>query len=219
MGTTHTALFHVYREHDRIVVFLIDRWGRRDVFLPGKHPVDQTWPTYPEAKPYLDPWFETHAGKPVTTRKRHPTPPGDESYPRCLAEAFSCSPYLDLWAYATARHILVSFHQTALALGHKPSREIREHLEGQGIRFRTNASGHYETALGHIQHHLGGDVADRLLLYPRQAAAFLGVTSHAVPNILHRLGIALERRSRTVVEWRSLKRVKRTSRQGFELNP
>jgi hypothetical protein len=219
MELTFTQLFHIYRDHSRLVVYLMDNWGRREVYLPGNQTLTRMWPKFTEAQPYLDTWFDRHAGHTVTTRKRYTTKPGDTNYPSRLAEALSCSPYLNLWAYATVRWIYVSFHQIALALGRKPSREVREQLQQQGVTFVTNGSGNYEASLMHVERLLGPDFASRILLYPGQVAGFLGVTRHAVPDILRRLDIALERRSRTVVEWRSLRRVERVSRRGFRLRP
>lgn len=219
MSQVYQAMLHVYRKQERIVVYLMDLHGNHKIYQPGGAPPTETWPHFAAARPYLDAWFAAHTGTFITTRKQHTSQPGDLDYPRALADLFSQDPHLGMWAYATSYQILVSLHQIALAMGQTSSKALRENLESQGLRFITNTSGDHLTSLGAAQRTLGANFAGRLLLYPRQAAAFLGTTSHATPVVLKRLGIALERDSRTLVEWRDLQRVERISRQRFRLKP
>jgi hypothetical protein len=213
-------LFHVIKGGDRLVMFRMQPDGSRDLYLPSNRPVGEVWPCYAEISPYLDVWFGRNVGRQFRPSKRAKrlVEPGSLEYPRMLAHALTRDPILKLWAYATPLVIWVSFHQIARALGRDRTAALRHEMAVKGLRFSRTPNGHYQAALGTVAHVLGPDVADRLLMYPRQIADFLGVSPGTAPDIVRRMDIALEgRRDMTVVEWGKLRQVRRTGPRRFEI--
>ncbi len=206
-------LFHILKGREHLVIFKMELDGQYALYLPGNRPLEQTWPRYPEARPYLDLWLSQYAGQPSGD-----VTPNNLDYPRQLAQALTQDPYLNLWAYATPQVIRVSFRQIAQALGRDPKPTLREELAQKGLRFERNESGHYQAPLGIVTRTLGNSVADRLLLYPQQVAAFLGVSAGGAPDITRRLGLLLEGRGDVaLVEWGRLRQVRRTGPRTFAL--
>jgi hypothetical protein len=206
-------LFHILKDREHLVILRMELDGQYMLYLPGNRSLEQTWPYYPDARPYLDLWFSRYIGQPVGTLS-----PGDPEYPRQLAQILTQDPYLNMWAYVTPQVIRVSFRQIAQALGRDPKPTLRDELTQKGLRFERNESGHYQAPLGIVTRALGPQVADRLLLYPQQVAAFLGVTPGGAPDITRRLGLLLEGRGDiALVEWGRLRQVRRTGPRTFVL--
>lgn len=216
MGTpASTVMFHVMKRGEHIVIFRMKANGDRSVFLPAKKPIDQAWPAYDRAAPYLEAWFKSTNRD---LRKRgQPVRAGDDEYPKMLAQALTRDDMLRLWAYVTPPTVNVSLRQIAQALGKKPGPALRQELETKGLHFTQADNGSFEASLGAILRLLGQDTADRILLYPRHVADYLGVSHVGASQIVRRLGIALDREDTTVVEWGKLRRVKRTGPRKFEM--
>jgi hypothetical protein len=209
-------LFHVMDEAQRVVIFSMDHRGNRTVYCPGGQAVDTAWPRYASRKPYLDTWFDQHAGRVVSSPFTE-FGPGTPEYPHGLASALTYDPLLSLWAYVTPQDILVSFSQAARAIGLR--REVaRKRLEDAGIAVNGDEGESYRTISIHaIRRAFGAEVADGLILYSGQIADFLGVHITSVPGIVDRLGIGVPGRNQVGVRWGQLRRVQRIGPRSYEV--
>ena len=122
-----------------------------------------------------------------------------------------------LWAYVTPLMVWVSFRQIALGLGRQPTLALRHEIESKGIQFTTN-KGHYLTSIETVSATLGVSVADRILLYPHQAADYLGVVPKVATRVMKRFGIAIGRDDVAVVPWGKLRQVRRVGPRKFEVD-
>ena len=206
------VLFHVLQGSEHSVILRMTLAGAYTPYAPGKRSVQQMWPRYAEARPYLETWLAARAGAPCDN-----VLPGAPEYPRRLAAALTRTPELAFWAYVTPLALLVGLRQIAMALG-RANGGLRAELEARGLTFTQNAAGHYLAPLGSITRVLGQDVADRVLLYPRQVGDFLGVQSGSAAQIVRRLGLALEKRAdTTMTPWGKVRQVRRIGPRRFVL--
>jgi hypothetical protein len=143
--------------------------------------------------------------------------PGEAGYPRALAAAFSRFDIWHLWAYANVAWVWVSFRQVAYAMGRQPTAALRQKLAGKKLAFFRESQRRYVTRIESVAEILGTEITDRILMYPYQAAKYLGVSRVAAPMIARRLGIALERDDVTVVPWGKLRRVQRLGPRTFKV--
>jgi hypothetical protein len=218
----YTHLLHVCQDKQRIVALSMTRQGEYQVFLPRRdYPLEEQWPHYAEIRELLDVWLARRIGKPIMIGPRQDVEvqPGEDRYPRAIAQAISKSP-LYIWAYTTQTFLWISTAQIGAAMGHKADAKFRTYLEEQGLQLHRSASGHHTARLGQVSHILGTDVADRVLLQPYQVAGFLGVSSYSAGNICRRLGIAVDRgrlEGVTMAPWGKVRRIKRTGLRSFEI--
>jgi hypothetical protein len=221
VGNNGYALFHIMKHGKHVVIFKMAYNGDREVYAPGKAPLDKIWPAYSECIPYIDMWFSQNAGRDIASRHgtRCVISPGNKLYPYMLSQRMTRDQILRLWAYVTAPDISVSFGQVATAMGRQSDSSLREEMENRGLRFSTLPSSRkYVTTLAGVSKSLGSDIADRVLLYPHQAANFLGIRPDSASGVIKGLGIALSRDDMVVVEWAKLRRVRRVGPRKFEVN-
>ena len=170
------------------------------------------WPVFTsEVQAYLRVWFKHNLGKPHQIREfENIVSPTDGGYPQVLARALTHDDYLQFWAYVT-QPVLVHPSQIAQAMGiSNKGPDLREVLREQGLAFARNEHGHYVCPLDHVEEKLP-DVAARILLYPRQIGAFLGLSNEAAGRQAKKLGIALTGRPGAVVApWGDVSRLRRT---------
>jgi hypothetical protein len=209
---TEHNLFHVMDDDRRVVIFTMDHDGDRTVYCPGGRADDAVWPRYPSAKPYLDIWFDQHAGQ-VVSSPHTEFQPGTPEYPRGLASALTYDHLLSFWAYVTRSNILVSSTQIARAAGTR-SDAIRSRLRKAGVAL--NGRGR-SFGINDVKQVFGSKVADRVVLFSGQIADFLGVWRSSVPNIVERLGIGVPGRRQVGVLWGTLRRVQRTGPRSFKV--
>jgi hypothetical protein len=232
--------FHVMQGEQHAAVLRMKNDGAHEVFAPS-HKVLAAWPRYvaiaphlaewfgqdirqeavehyEEIAPHLAVWFKRAVGRELRDQARNVVKPGDDRYPRALAQALTGNSLLRLWAYVTPVTLFVSFRQVAQAMGREPVSALRQELDSQGLRFVQSDTLQYETSMEMVTRQLGQAVADRVLLYPRHIADFLGTTVGSASEIAREKGIALARGDMTVVTWSNLRRVKRTGPRKFEMS-
>jgi hypothetical protein len=233
--------FHVMQGERHAAVLRMKNDGAYEVFAPS-HKVLTAWPRYVAIAPHLAEWFgqdirqeavehyeeeiaphlalwlKRAAGRELRDPARNIVKPGDDRYPRALAQALTGNGLLRLWAYVTPVTLLVSFRQVATAYGREPTSAFRQELESQGLRFMQSDTQQYETSMEMVTRQLGQAVADRVLLYPRHIADFLGTAVGSASEIARAKNIALAREDTTVVTWGKLRRVKRTGPRKFEMS-
>jgi len=121
---------------------------------------------------------------------------------------------INLWAYVTPTEIYVTLAQVGRAL-RSQSEAAQKRIEAEGHRV-LRQHGKKVIGLSRAQGIFGREVTDRIVLYTRQVADFLGVTRESVPGIVDRLGIGLPGRSRVGVPWGTLRRVRRIGPRSFD---
>jgi hypothetical protein len=208
-------LFHVLQDEHRIVMLLMANTGDYREYCLRDDDVDTSWPRYQRHKPYLQSWFDDHIGDPLTSPYSTKNfKPGAPDYPRILALNLTHDKVINFWAYVTPAEIYVTLAQVGRALGSQ-SEAAQKRIEAAGHEI-LRQHGARVIGLSKARGIFGDELTDRIVLYTRQVADFLGVTRESVPDIVKRLGIGLPGRSQVGVPWGTLQCVKRIGPRSFD---